>query len=407
MNTRMLLRMCFCAPLAMLVLGSMANGQFYSGDQGSGLYGQGYQSHEEPYGYARQLAAIEGSDVKQVSYNYQNPQSPSCTSCGDSACSGNCNSCNDCLNGACPLDDCNRCPNWYSGTEFTFLALNTSSASLTRSSVSNGADGVDLSSSGDLDGFTYAPRIWLGRQFGRWGVVARYWQLSDNNSQGNVFQAPLFNPASSFSQAIQMQALDLEATRSVCYCDWKFDGFLGARYASFNNNSTTSAVGAFNGGADIATSAAAAGTDFSGTGLTFALQARKPLFCTNVHLFASGRGSVLWGNADSYAHTETTAASFPGAVAINASGAAASGSTEMWIGEFQLGAQWEYQLTCLPAVAFFRTAFEYQIWDIQGSGLATSFSTSTANATNAFASAQSGASNVQLYGVSVGTGLTW
>ena len=79
----------------------------------------------------------------------------------------------------------------------------------------------------------------------------------------------------------------------------------------------------------------------------------------------------------------------------------------MWIGEFQLGAQWEYELTCLPAVAFFRTAFEYQLWDIQGSGFANAFSVGAANGTSVLAQAQSGASNVQLYGISVATGLTW
>ena len=179
------------------------------------------------------------------------------------------------------------------------------------------------------------------------------------------------------------------------------------RYASFENRSSASAAGFFEGGFDLATAAAASGTSFHGTGLTFALAGRRQLGCSNLHLFASGRGSVLWGDAEVWANAESSAISFPSAAAVEAAGAYASGSTEAWIGEFQVGVQWEYALECLPAVAFFRTAFEYQYWNIQGNGFAGAESLAIANLSGGFAEATSGASNVHLYGLSVGTGLTW
>ena len=38
-------------------------------------------------------------------------------------------------------------------------------------------------------------------------------------------------------------------------------------------------------------------------------------------------------------------------------------SDDLFIGEVQAGIEWDFALRCLPAKAFFRTAFEYQYWD--------------------------------------------
>ena len=46
----------------------------------------------------------------------------------------------------------------------------------------------------------------------------------------------------------------------------------------------------------------------------------------------------------------------------------------LFIGEIQLGLEWDYALRCLPANAFFRAALEYQRWTGgQGYSAANSF----------------------------------
>ena len=42
----------------------------------------------------------------------------------------------------------------------------------------------------------------------------------------------------------------------------------------------------------------------------------------------------------------------------------------MFIGEFQVGGEWDFDLQCVCAKAFVRAAFEYQYWKDSGTGLA-------------------------------------
>ena len=80
---------------------------------------------------------------------------------------------------------------------------------------------------------------------------------------------------------------------------------------------------------------------------------------------------------------------------------------ELDIFEYQVGLQYDRPLKFIPANAFFRTAFEYQNWDIDGkpTGGAGFGGTIGEITTNSFSSANLGAAH--LYGVTIGTGFTW
>ena len=80
---------------------------------------------------------------------------------------------------------------------------------------------------------------------------------------------------------------------------------------------------------------------------------------------------------------------------------------ELGIFELQAGLELECPLQDMPANFFFRTAYEYQKWDIDGlpTGGAGFGGTIGELTTNSFASA--GLGGMTLHGISIGTGLTW
>ena len=85
----------------------------------------------------------------------------------------------------------------------------------------------------------------------------------------------------------------------------------------------------------------------------------------------------------------------------------------MFIGEIQLGLEWDYCLCCLPANAFFRVALEYQRWDGgPGFSQADSFAGVTIQqqvdpTSIVSTTASADEPQMDLFGFSIGTGLTW
>ena len=83
---------------------------------------------------------------------------------------------------------------------------------------------------------------------------------------------------------------------------------------------------------------------------------------------------------------------------------------DLFIGEIQVGIEWDFALRCLPARAFFRTAFEYQYWDAS-TGLAASGSFAGLSTGGDTYQATTGSSApgliVDFVGLSIGTGFTW
>ena len=319
---------------------------------------------------------------------------------------GSCGTCDTCCDDNCYLlKDC--APFWYAGTEFTFLSADTDNSGAALAQVDNtGTAALDANfSQGGYDDFTYAPRIWLGRQGETWGVVGRFWYLSDSDNGLDDFDANDVIGGSNMGR-LKMYNIDLEVTRRVLRGAWKLDASGGVRYAALETEGAAATTGFFNNNDDLAFASASGGSEFHGTGITGALSGRRQIRCSNAQFFWNARGSFLWGDASAYAVTQAQAIS-PGAAAAQVNGAFATGGTDMFIGEFQVGVQWEYDLVCMPATAFFRTAFEYQHWEINGDGFAASQSLAVANNTGAFAAASSGSTDVDLYGLAIGTGFTW
>jgi hypothetical protein len=154
-----------------------------------------------------------------------------------------------------------------------------------------------------------------------------------------------------------------------------------------------------------------------GTGVVFGWYGRRPVFpCSCVHWFYNVRWSAMWGPTETEAETAvllsaTNSGAGVVATAGSTNGAATFVDDTLFVGEVQLGLEWDYALQCLPANAFFRSALEYQRWDGgRGFSAATSFAgVEINNVPTAFAQGIASAEEPQLdlVGASIGAGLTW
>jgi len=306
------------------------------------------------------------------------------------------------------------------GTEAVFLSpdLNGARSSFVFDDFANSsqftyAPGSASAKGADLDDFYIAPRLWLGVQGECWGVVGRYFHLRAGENAYDPYIPASLDQGFDVHSAFEAYYTDLELTRNFCLNGIKNQFSFGVRYALFEHDESVIAMaevpeGLINGGARSNRQA-------HGTGITFGLNGRKPLFCNScAHWFYNIRSSVLWGSVNNSVETwSETILSDPNATAIAGSkdGAIAAVDDDIFIGEVQLGLEWNFAMRCLPAKSFFRMAFEYQYWDAsRGRAASTSFSgfevnnVATAQGT-AFADAPG--LRVDLVGFSVGTGFTW
>jgi hypothetical protein len=273
--------------------------------------------------------------------------------------------------------------------------------------------GVDLTMDGGRahEDLGYAPRLWLGRQWGRFGVVGRYWHLDDFES-GPAPLVPGTTPLAHFATIthetnVDMYTADLEGTVSFSPGKWKFDSSVGARHIDMSANSKLTAFGVFTTG-NFVNMALSNGNGFEGTGVTSGLAARRQLGDSYAHLFFSGRGSYIDGFSDSFGRSVGSVASSPSAPLVGAATVTRNTSeAEVTIAEFQAGIQFDVPLERFPAQAFFRTAFEYQNWNLTGKPTGGAGFGGTINdlTTNSFASA--GLGDIHLYGLALAAGFTW
>ncbi len=193
-----------------------------------------------PAGLANSTAQQAGDEILQTSLlDEAVAQCDCCDSCD----------CDDCVSCGC---DPARVPFFFAGTEMTILNLNARSGGIITASFSDTtAPGVATTAFTDGNGvndvFTYAPRVWAGRQFGeKWGIVGRFWTLetSDQNTP------PALNPAiptvgTNFATIFEtdrahLRTVDLELVRSFRPGKWKIDGTLGARQRTLASTPTFS-----------------------------------------------------------------------------------------------------------------------------------------------------------------------
>jgi hypothetical protein len=324
----------------------------------------------------------------------------SCVACG--GCEGGCDVC---------CSTCAPCRNWFGSVEATFLfpdidggfadvLFEDFDAGTTSFIASDDAAGVD-----DLYA---APRVALGVMGCRWGVLARYWQL-DGSESANEFLDPLSGDTDGVIAFERLNAytVDIELIRRFCRCNRVVDVAFGARHATLEHDGSILGI-AISENDELFSAGASISRQFDGTGLTGAIGSSRQFACRPcVSLFWNLRTSFLWGDAS---NTVITAAAQTDGVGFSQSNdfAFASADDDLFIGEFQVGVQWNHALRCAPVNAFFRTAFEYQYWDVGGSTFAESESFALVPG-SAGISAAGEADNLtmDLVGFSVGTGFTW
>jgi len=342
--------------------------------------------------------------------------------------SDGCDGCDGCATGK----RCRRRPILVVGTEVAFLypELNGAGISYTfQDFVTPTANRAfsSASNAASIDSLYIAPRLWLGLQGECWGIMGRYFHfrageheddpfIPQNSTKG--YKAGHLDQGFWINNCAEAYYLDLELTRNFCCRCWKNQFAFGARYASIDHHQALSAITEVRDGA-LATEGLIFGTARSdrnahGTGLTFGLNGRRPMFRNScAHWYYNVRSSILWGN--NYNDVATSAnAVYTGGGPVTANAGSIDGAlswvdSDLYIGEIQLGVEWNFALRCLPAKALFRAAFEYQHWEgPQGRATSTSFSgfgSPTTSVGTGFADASG--LRLDLFGFTVGTGFTW
>jgi hypothetical protein len=199
------------------------------------------------------------------------------------------------------------------------------------------------------------------------------------------------------------------------FCGWSTQFTFGARYAqlqeSLGFNQETLALNSnvlpdF----DFYSGAAISNVSFSGEGLTTSISGLHPVGCCNLNFFYNFRTSLLFDDAAN--NSVQTWANYDSPVngwAKAYNSAAVNGSSNLFIGELQVGCQWDVDLKCIPGHAFVRTSFEYQYWGMSsaGSAQATSFVGPISGQFRGTTMATSGNASVDLVGFNIATGITW
>ncbi|BBO32480.1 hypothetical protein [Lacipirellula parvula] len=321
----------------------------------------------------------------------------------------------------CELARCQKCsgPFFFAGTEATLMNVNaTTGGRITASFSDTTAPGVSTFATVDGDGindkFAAAPRLWMGLQLNeRWAVVGRYWNLETSNQDTPPAPNPAIpNTGSNFATIFEtnrahLQTADIEIVRSFKPGKWKIDGSLGARQAMIGTESDFLAFGVFTTG-NFINLTLQNGFSFNGAGGTTGINVRRQLGDSPFTFFSGFRVSYLGGHTDSFGRSDGTVASSPSAPLVGAATVRRSDAdAELDILEYQIGLQMDFPLKYIPANAFFRTALEYQQWDIDGppTGGAGFGGTIGELTTNSFASAGIGGAN--LVGLALGCGFTW
>jgi hypothetical protein len=255
--------------------------------------------------------------------------------------------------------------------------------------------------------FTASPRIAVGVQGECWGIMGRYWQFETGELEPNT--SMISGNGITFPNCLQAKTADLEITRLLCLGDnTELRASFGVRYAELNEVGgvfleETNCSGYYQG-------AVLSRHKFSGPGVTAGLMGICPVGCNNFNLFLSGRVSVLWDK--SAINSVATRAGYFGEVgdAYSANDAIGGSCTsDLFIGEIQVGGQWNVPLKCVPANAFLRVAFEYQYWCIGADSCASAFSAAgplTGPCVVACGESR-GNSHVDLVGFNIGAGFTW
>jgi hypothetical protein len=311
--------------------------------------------------------------------------------------------------GTCAKDSCS-CAHWILGVEAVWLSPQQHNL-YSSYNISDGVDVRNYYKDAVPSGLFITPRISLGFQGECWGAQIRYWRMNEAKNTYLPNEADwdardgLIHDGLNYYSAFKAETLDLEVTRLFCWGDTRNMISYGIRYAELNQTAGLWVAQDL----DNATFSGSAFSrhSVSGAGLTMGLTGYKPLPCRNFNLFYSLRGSIVW-DASTVNLVETRASYMTrndSAGSVN--GALAETDGTLFIGEIQIGAQWNFELVCNRADAFLRVALEYQYWDTDKTGYAASTSFAGNSDYIGRATARTGDSVVDFIGFSIATGFTW
>lgn len=221
-----------------------------------------------------------------------------------------------------------------------------------------------------------APRIWVQWQTqSGWGIRGRYWHLDAEHqrSLAEDFGDTVF--ALTTFEDLDVYAVDLELTRAFSMQKVRGWASLGARHGRLRRDLTqqfTIFDLAGGGGDDASAILQNVERGLEGTGITMALDMRRPFGQSRFAAICNLRGSVIWG-ANELAVSDTVIEVVPVGAGdldlndfqqIQLRGSKNSG---MWIGEIQLGGEWNTPLAGSGGGnAFVRAMYEAQWWNLPG-----------------------------------------
>ncbi|MEZ6072418.1 MAG: hypothetical protein R3C10_19690 [Pirellulales bacterium] len=288
----------------------------------------------------------------------------SCDSCaGDDICSdcqAACGSCNSCNAGCGGCGGCNSCCGGLSaGAEMTILNFHP-----------DGGRGSDLFGiDGDYN-HNVAPRVWLGYEGASgWGVRGRFWQYDTGSNNTFFVDTDERFVLGNVCNTLNTYMIDLELTKRFCLGRTRMRTSIGARNGAIRRRTVYGLGIIDDDGSDEDATALIADAIrvFDGTGLTFAFEANRPLFGTQLEAVVNARGSALWGD-NKQSVLAKGAEALPdgmGNLDVNVMTQEFHGdeSDTMWIGELQAGLQWTQPYQCFGGgVMFVRSVFEAQWW---------------------------------------------
>ena len=221
--------------------------------------------------------------------------------------------------------------------------------------------------------FEPSPRFWVGSTFENdWGWRVRYWDFDAEASVSDNSIAPDLAIFLSGDEFLSALAVDEEVTRRLRLDLWCLTGSVGIRSAEIERSDLFNirAVDLVSDTASVSISDVL--RSFEGTGVTFAVDGRRPLGGSHVAAIFNARGSVLWGSNRAEATADLFQYAPDGAgniVLTNQTSISLDGEDDdtLWIGEFQAGLEWSQPLDSFgDAILFIRGAFELQGWSYGG-----------------------------------------
>jgi hypothetical protein len=290
------------------------------------------------------------------------------------------------------------------GAEMVFLAPVHNTGGSANYSFTDGTTTSTYNAS-NAGGMVASPRLTLGVMGDRWGVAVRYWDLN-NAGGGGFFPNRPSQGVYSFG-ALRLETFDLEAVRRFQLENQQMWFTVGVRQAQFSRDNSVTASDFYSHALYFAS--ANSDSRFSGVGVTASLSGLRPIRETGWDLFYSGRVSYLsLASSSAFAQSSASYTSSGGAGSWN-DPTGTIGNGDAFIGEVQLGLQYNHPLESVPATAFFRWTTEYQYWHVNVDGGTSSSANAGPNAGNSLVSATSsaGSSNLGLLGFGIAAGFMW